>query len=575
MKQAERAGTSACRDWRWAAVCAVLFSALHVFHYLRFNAYPFFAVESLSLTALAAGVFLLVFAGVRALRAGWLFYAGLLFLFFDLHFGFANRPFWEYLPKPFRSLGSPLWLHSTSGLFGEVYLLKKISREIPHMPLWNYLLAAAGFCFISFRLRKKFPPVLAGMLGVMFLGSIVQFGLTPVPLIKIQTRADDVPRRVQPEGDVFVFVLDEHAGLEAIPDLDRRGQKLKERLARHYTDRGFTLYAGAYSNYFDTHNSIPSLFTQQIYPVNNYGYGLEKNVLLESLLDRGYALQIYQNDKKDFCGPLSGRFHQCLEYRANSAGYIQNLPLSRNEKFWFLLDSFSAAHQSELLIIVNRKIAAWMDRQRRSRTGPAGVMPVLDALRKDIRTAPQGTAFILHLMMPHYPYLYDEHCRLKRLKHWEDRDRHGDGNSLQEWHDRQEHYQGQIACLDQKLEEVFQTMEDADRFQNAAIMIFSDHGSRITLASPVSEQEQAFLKEDWLAAFSAFAAFKKGAAFSERKFPAPGIVEERLPLALILRERFGLPALSWEEAVFFYPVYLRKNWESKEMEAYSYLKEES
>ncbi len=47
------------------------------------------------------------------------------------------------------------------------------------------------------------------------------------------------------------------------------------------------------------------------------------------------------------------------------------------------------------------------------RLGAMSAVSVLDRIVRDLRTAPRGTAFFAHLLIPHGAFLYDADCGLR------------------------------------------------------------------------------------------------------------------------------------------------------------------
>ena len=540
----------------------VFFSLACTSNYLLYTVYPLFSWEALNLACAFGLVLLSVLLVLKTVRARWLFYVFLICLFFDLHYGFANRPLWEYCPRPYRGgAGSQYFLAGVSGIFAIPRTLTWFSSQMRHMAVMNHVLAAALACAVVWRFRKFMPRFLANALALLFFTTLIRFTIAPESLFRTSyaAKAAAAPKA---EGDVFIFFVDEHIGLEGIPSLDGLGETWEEKLRTHYQQRGFTLFSKAYSNYFDTHNSIPSLLNYTLFDQNTYMTRVRENRLLESFLQQDRPLNIYQTNSLDFCGSFRGRTAQCFQYRANAAGSLAHSSLTPSEKTLFLADSFVAAHRSELLQRIYRGMMHKAGRQLRTQTGPVPVMQVFEQIKKDAQTAPIGTVFFAHLLMPHYPYVYDSNCRLKPLHAWEDRDVDGFGNTRAGWKKRYRKYAGQSICLDHKFEDFFKTLDAQQRYENATIVIFSDHGSRITLASSIAQKVNSFVWDDWMAGFSALAAVKPGLLLKDAPLLKNPLYEKRIPLAELLNTLFQFSPGNDDLKKKFERVYLRKNWES-------------
>lgn len=542
--------------------CCIFFSLANVSNYLLYNAYPLFSWESATLTA--AFSLWLLFAGLllKTIRASWLFYVILICLFFDLHYGFANRPLWEYCRLPRWGSFSRDLLAGSAEYSTLIWILNWFSSQIRHTAMLNHVLAGALAGAMVGRFQKSMPGFLTRAFALLFFTTLIRFTISPEPLFRTSDGPKAAMIQTTVPADIFIFFVDEHTGIEGIPRLKGAGKVWKKILTDHYQQRGFTLFPRAYSNYFDTHNSIPSILNHKLLDKNRYTENVPKNGLLEFLLQKGRPLNIYQSDILDFCGAFRGREAHCFQYRANSAGNIAYLPLSHLEKILFLADSFVEAHQSELLKRIYRWTMHKAGREVRSHTGPIPVMRVFEQLKNDVQTSPPGTVFFAHLLMPHYPYVYDADCRLKHLKDWENRSSANEGNTRADWKKRYGKYADQSICLDRKLEDFFKVLDAEQRYENASIVIFSDHGSRITLAPPVAESVGSFILEDWMACFSAFAAVKKGRFLESTPLLKNPVYKKRIPLAALMNTLFRF---SPEDAALekrFSRVYLRESYTS-------------
>ena len=51
--------------------------------------------------------------------------------------------------------------------------------------------------------------------------------------------------------------------------------------------------------------------------------------------------------------------------------------------------------------------------------GPLREMPLFDVITADVTRASPGDMFFVHLLNPHYPYVYDATCDLRPVRDWE------------------------------------------------------------------------------------------------------------------------------------------------------------
>jgi hypothetical protein len=120
-----------------------------------------------------------------------------------------------------------------------------------------------------------------------------------------------------------------------------------------------------------------------------------------------------------------------------------------------------------------------------NRVGPLNVMPVLENLRADLTRYPRSTAFFAHILMPHFPYVYDDQGTLKRDP--------GTWLGPNAWYDskypppRSEIYRGyygQVRGLYKWLDNWFDELREKGQLQDMVVIFHGDHGSRICDVEP-------------------------------------------------------------------------------------------
>ena len=102
-------------------------------------------------------------------------------------------------------------------------------------------------------------------------------------------------------------MLDEHIGIEGIPDDVPHGREMRQFLRDFFDKYGFRVFGRAYSHYTDTENSLPNLVNFASEPVQAaFTSGVEPYILVSNryfeLLGRaGYNIHVYQSGFIDFC----------------------------------------------------------------------------------------------------------------------------------------------------------------------------------------------------------------------------------------------------------------------------------
>jgi hypothetical protein len=157
-------------------------------------------------------------------------------------------------------------------------------------------------------------------------------------------------------------------------------------------------------------------------------------------------------------------------------------------------------------------------------------MDVLDGLTRDAAAAHRGEAILAHLLLPHYPYVYDAQCRPRRPSDWQERLEHDDVpegavNTTATRASKYAEYEAQDTCVMRKLQRLFDTLP-ADVRQDAIIIVQGDHGSRISLVEPRSADAH-LSPADYLDSFSTLFAVRAPSL-------APGYDRRIAPITCLL-----------------------------------------
>ena len=404
------------------------------------------------------------------------------------------------------------------------------------------LLGAA--CFAATWLLGRHAVSIAGVAASVFLASTL---LIP------GTAADDRAPAVQAEKRdlpvVLHLVLDEHIGLAGLPQDVPESASFERWLTDAYVGEGFRVHAGAYSQYFLTRHSIANLlnFSAGVEPGAHLAKGrTHKNILTDSAYFRhlaalGYRLHVYQSDYLDYCRVPGVAYARCSTYRANSIGALRDTTLGTLERAQFIFNSLAAT--SGYLAAMGRvyeKLTGSPWAGAVNRVGPLAVLPVLDNLASDLRSAARGQAYFAHLLIPHYPYVLDESCRVRaKIADWlsnttVDGFHHPVMNSADSRNERYRRYFEQVRCQQQLLGRLFDAMRQADVWRDAVVIIHGDHGSRIVRRSPSAAYADRLTREDFNDAFSTLFAVRS-------PHLKAGVEREQRPLQELLAEALGLP----------------------------------
>ncbi|HBF13428.1 MAG TPA: hypothetical protein DDW49_08620 [Deltaproteobacteria bacterium] len=319
--------------------------------------------------------------------------------------------------------------------------------------------------------------------------------------------------------NVLYIILDEHIGVEGMPPEHPQTKALQEDIRDFYQKLGFTLFTKAYSPYFTTDNAIPNILNGTQKETMWFGEKgkreLFKNDLFDAALQAGYDLHVYQNDYIDYCGE---GIATCEEYpKINPASLIKE-GYSLKDRFIFLgnvvLQSNSVYRQLRRRTVLGRFFPAL--------TGGLGVVPqVFGGIKKDILQKGSYQLFFVHMLMPHFPYVYDASCKPLPVQDWEMKNRYSEDapsmNTPETYDKKYALYYGQIRCLMKLEEDLFESLQKEGALENLMVVIHGDHGSRINLGhDPYFEFFDKMTHDDFLSSYSTLLAIKKAGQIEGR-----------------------------------------------------------
>jgi hypothetical protein len=438
---------------------------------LSFHGYSYFTPEVLLILALA-----LLAAGLLALLIGFtgrlvraVVFAGLIALFVDMH---ASLPPWSSLV---------------------VTLI--------------FLAVVAGLAALLWLLREHASAILCVIFGTL-IGLTLIRGNSGSQQIVTERTASPASGAAEPPLLIHLL-LDEHIGVAGLPPEIAGARELRPELVDFYTARGFRLFGGAYSQYAQTYNSIANLLNfaarEVSHPYLRHGadeaeWDLKQAAYFQLLQQRGYRLHVYQSSYMDMCHADGVQLPDCTTYPVASLRMLQNLPLPPVEKTRAIANSIVT--QSHILLVANKvyergiraallrtgwQVPAW--RWQPPSFGPLLVPTVFERLSDDVLGHPRGHAFFAHLILPHYPYVFDRRCTLRpRTSEWlTNRIASTDPlvyNTADSRAQKYERYVEQVRCVLSLVDGLLMQLDRRALLDDATVIVHGDHGSRIPLHFP-------------------------------------------------------------------------------------------
>ena len=327
----------------------------------------------------------------------------------------------------------------------------------------------------------------AAMAATMVVASLV-LPYRPVIVDQGQRRKEGMPAPL-----LVHIVLDEHMGVEGLQAA--AGTTGTGRFVRTALEAaGFRVFGAVYAQDLASEFSLGRVLNFQVdnrpndavrFTTDFHETELTRNLYFDRLVARGFSLSVLQTSFVNLCPDSLPAF--CRSYDVWKLGNeaFAALPFSRrldimNRLFW---------RRSELWQLSRRLIGL--------ANGPADAAPmflsplsgmaILDDLASRLGAAKPGDAYLAHVPLPHYPYVYDASCGVRPVRDWLDRD---DLSVPPGWINtsagrrlRYALYGEQVRCLFDKLRETLQAIPE-HLAQDAIVLVHGDHGSRITERDP-------------------------------------------------------------------------------------------
>jgi hypothetical protein len=321
------------------------------------------------------------------------------------------------------------------------------------------------------------------------------------------------------DGPILHIILDEHIGVDGLPSAVPETAQMKIDFQNFFIGYGFTLFSKAYSPYVNSDNSISNILNLSYSEKDreyfkDYGAKSRKtlmhNALFKKFGEDGYGFHVYQPNYINFC--QEGFYiESCDEVSRNSPIALMGAPYSFRAKGWVLLSLYLA--NNSFFASIEKE---WVGHDIfKTRVGPLGAGPkIFDRLSHDLALATSHDYFFAHILMPHYPYVYDASCRPLPVLEWMDSrelpDISDSINTLDGYQARYSQYYDQIRCAHQLLGNIFNALKKNGLYDSTTIVIHGDHGSRINLKhNPDFESYSQISKDDMLTSYSTLLAIKK------------------------------------------------------------------
>lgn len=358
---------------------------------------------------------------------------------------------------------------------------------------------SVGLYFI----RQHADRFLIILFGIFFVGS---FFTSPSPPlyekeVDISGKSDDVTL-----PPYIHIVLDEHIGIEGIPPSEDPNHAIANEIKSKYIQNGFQVYGRAYSRYTLSLYSFTSfLALEAIDHPSKYSQGnsvtqhLKQNALFEELSKKGYNINVIQSSYLDVCdGNEKYLIKHCITYNL-----LAPSPISSSNSLSIMFSS----------VLTTMRIKDVYDRLQKTRLGhivglhniknitnPSSSEATYGAFKEVLNvvgTAEKGSAYFVHLLLPHRPYKFNKECSVMS------------GRSALEAESNYEWYLEQVSCVQLLMDRLLSKLKENPNAINSTIVIHGDHGSRIVFPGTGSITGGVdSTSENFIQSFSAFFAVR-------------------------------------------------------------------
>ena len=388
------------------------------------------------------------------------------------------------------------------------------------------LVAASVAAGLAFRLESRVLAPISLLAFATLLAATVGIGQ--------QTEASAIrsgksrPSAVSKPAIVHI-IFDEQIGVQGLPDDNPGTPRLRQAIREFYLNHGFELFGGAYSQYFNTANSIPFVLNLEQGEMRTSGgfFGEAKaNAYFKLLKSAGYRINVLQSDYIDYCSDL---VELCTTYPSQNYASVAGAPLSSADKAMLI----------QRKMIPNRLLYALSDvylwlydagyrlpvavPDMNVSPNPINALAALRSFQRELTNLQSGQVYFAHFLLPHMPYALAPDCSIRPISQWREQVR------SQPLVERQNAYADQTLCVLRELKSVLESVERSPAGKNAIVIVHGDHGSRISDFHPLIENIGKFGDDDLIAGYSTLFAVRS-------PLIKPGYDQRHYPIVDLLRE---------------------------------------
>lgn len=313
---------------------------------------------------------------------------------------------------------------------------------------------------------------------------------------RVPGRAHAASASTRQHNHVIHIIFDEMLALAAYPDDCQECQTASASLESVLRSGNFEIHSHAFSNFAVTRDSIPSILNGRL--ANRcYEYVsedidepvLSQNAYFDRYLRNNYDVRVYQSDHILFTGAKYGSL-PATTYKLSSVKAWQQTTLPWPARSREILTTYFRSNKIWRNFWDSYMPAGWAISPRRpgplvySELWPSGLL-------NDIKSAEKDTLFFVHLMMPHFPYVFRRNGEIRNPEEWHSsselhRLRFTQGQETQ-YREAYAQYSDQVQLVGRQLQTLVDGLRAAGQYDSARLVLHGDHGSRLRFVSPADE----------------------------------------------------------------------------------------
>lgn len=404
-------------------------------------------------------------------------------------------------------------------IIASILLILLILSQINTLPVlpWGFKYRYVFPLFIMstsvlfYTIRLHLGKLFFVIFGVFWVGA---FFTSKTPMVDLQQVAT-IKAANQELPPYIEIILDEHIGIDGLARLENSDHEFSKKLVNDYIEKGFRVYGDAYSRDYQTLSSFASFLNfHPLKQVKTY-IGKEKginsiitNKLFEEITKSGYQINVLQSTFLSLCVKKDNiNLKTCRTY--NHAAPVPYPYAKLTEKSAVILNNvFSFIPPIDFFLKYKNKIWSMLHLPTSNTQGLVEAStatyvvsyPELMDLAKNVE---QGNAYFVHLLMPHYPYVFDENCQYV-------------GNRGK----KASTYIEQVKCTQKMMDEFLRVLAKNPNAKKSIVVIHGDHGTR--MPTPRDNKKYSFTTENIIKTYNTFFVVKApsyNAGYDQNKYP--------------------------------------------------------